>query len=105
VFVLELPAGGFRDKEVLAFHARDPASSCERVDGRRICKALRTPDGAVVREVSLEKKTAHCRIHGDVRLGNESMQFLHAAALRMLGLTVDVAAFEARARRAAPFAA
>src|SRR6478752_3056618 len=39
VFLLQLPAG-YRAKEVLAYHARDPESLCERSDGNRIWKAL-----------------------------------------------------------------
>ena len=34
-----------RAKEVLAYHARDPESLCEKSDGNRIWKALLTGDG------------------------------------------------------------
>jgi AraC family transcriptional regulator of adaptative response / DNA-3-methyladenine glycosylase II len=98
VFLLHLPAG-YRDAEVLAYHARDPASPCERVDGRRIFKALVTPDGPVVLEVSLEPRGAWCRAHARAPLGSRSMAFLHRAALKLLGFGHDVAAFETRAGR------
>jgi AraC family transcriptional regulator, regulatory protein of adaptative response / DNA-3-methyladenine glycosylase II len=98
VFVLHLPAG-YRDVEVLSYHARHPASPCERVDGRRIFKALSTPDGPAVLEVSIEADMALCRAHAEGLLGRESMAFLHSAAVRLLGFAHDVGAFEARARR------
>lgn len=98
VFLLQLP-DGYRDAEILSYHARDPHSLSEQVKGRRIFKALATPDAPAVLEISLEKHGAWCRVHGEGPLGSESMRFVHAAALRMLGLTHDVPAFETRAGR------
>ena len=98
VFLLQLPAG-YRAREILAYHARDPASPCERVDGSTIFKALMTEDGAVVLEISLEPQAAWCRIHADSKLGPRSIEAMHSAALRMLGLTLDIAPFETRAGR------
>jgi AraC family transcriptional regulator of adaptative response / DNA-3-methyladenine glycosylase II len=103
VFLLQLPAA-YRAQEVLAYHARDPQSSCEKVHGNRIFKALSTSDGAAVVELSVEPEAAWCRIHAEYQLGPDSMRLIHAAALRMLGLTADVAAFEARAGRDARMA-
>ena len=51
VFLLQLPAG-YRAKEILAYHARDPESLSERSEGNRIWKALHTEDGPAVLEIS-----------------------------------------------------
>ena len=98
VFLLQLPEG-YRAREVLAYHARDPASPCERVDGSRIFKALVTEDGSAILELSLEPQAAWCRVHADAKLGPHGIEAMHSAALRMLGLTLDVTPFETRAGR------
>jgi AraC family transcriptional regulator, regulatory protein of adaptative response / DNA-3-methyladenine glycosylase II len=103
VFLLHLPSA-WREQEILAYHARDAESACERVDGRRIFKALATGDGPVILEVSLENEGAWCRGHSARRLGQDTMAKLHGAALRMLGLATDTAGFEARASRNENFA-
>lgn len=103
IFELQLPPG-YRAQEILAYHARDAESACEQVRDRRIFKALATPDGACVLEISLERVAAWCRVHCDRALGRASMRFLHRASLRMLGLTADVAGFETRAARDAHLA-
>jgi AraC family transcriptional regulator of adaptative response / DNA-3-methyladenine glycosylase II len=100
VFLLQLPAG-YRAKEVLAYHARDPEGLCERSEGNKIWKALLTPDGGVVLEISLESEGAWCRIHADKRLGRETMAQLHTVALKMLGLNNEVSLFETRMSREA----
>ncbi|HEY8518841.1 MAG TPA: Ada metal-binding domain-containing protein [Gammaproteobacteria bacterium] len=104
VFMLQLPPH-YRPHEILEYHARDPEGVCERADGRRLAKALDTPDGPAVLEMELERDVAWCRVHAGRRLGPEAMALLHAAALRMLGLCGDVATFEARAARDARMAA
>ena len=98
VFLLQLPAA-YRAQEILAYHARDPASPCERVDGSRIFKALATAQGAAVLEISLEPQAAWCRVHSAAKLEQRDIEAVHAAALRMLGLTADIVAFETRAGR------
>ena len=98
VWLLHLPAG-YRAREILAYHGRDPESPCERVDGKRLFKALMTQDGAAVLEIALEEEGAWCRVHGPEKLGRDSMAALHRASLRMLGLSSEVAAFEARSRQ------
>jgi AraC family transcriptional regulator of adaptative response / DNA-3-methyladenine glycosylase II len=103
VFLLQLPAS-YRALEVLAYHARDPQSRCEKVDGNRLFKALATPDGRAVLEIALERQSAWCAVHAGRTLDARSMRLVHATALRMLGLTADVAAFEARAAREARMA-
>jgi AraC family transcriptional regulator of adaptative response / DNA-3-methyladenine glycosylase II len=104
VFLLQLP-GAYRAREILAYHNRDPESPCEKVAGSRIFKALLTPEAAAVLEISLEPQGAWCRIHASRKLGPDSTPFIHAAALRMLGLTADVTAFETRAARDTALAA
>jgi AraC family transcriptional regulator of adaptative response / DNA-3-methyladenine glycosylase II len=98
VFLLQLPAG-YRAKEVLAYHARDPEGLCERSEGNKIWKALLTPDGGAVLEISLESDGAWCRIHAEKKMGRESMAQLHTVALKILGLNNEVALFETRMGR------
>ena len=95
VFLLHLPAG-YRAAEILAYHARDPEGLTERSEGNRILKALHTGDGPAVLEITLEKEGAWVRVHAAAKLGREAMAFLHAAALRMLGLVNEVTPFETR---------
>jgi AraC family transcriptional regulator of adaptative response / DNA-3-methyladenine glycosylase II len=95
VFLLQLPAG-YRAAEILGYHARDPEGLSERSEGNRIWKALHTPDGPAVLEITLEKEGAWVRVHADRKLGRAAMAFLHEAALRMLGLNNDVTQFETR---------
>lgn len=98
VFLLHLPAG-YRAAEVLAYHGRDPESLCERSEGQRIWKALETPDGLAVLEISLEADGAWCRAHLPGKAGAATMAQLHKAAVRMLGLNNEVAPFETRTLR------
>jgi AraC family transcriptional regulator of adaptative response / DNA-3-methyladenine glycosylase II len=98
VFMLHLP-GGYRAREILAYHARDPASPCERAAGTVLCKALALGDRAAILEISLEPEVAWCRVHSDGKLEGRDIEAVHAAALRMLGLNIDVSAFETRAAR------
>lgn len=93
---LALPAG-YRAQEILAYHARDPKSPCERVDGRALYKALIVHGRPVVLEIALEHALARCRAHTDVPLDGRAREILHSIALRMLGLWFDVEAFELRA--------
>ena len=95
VFLIQLPAG-YRPKEILAYHARDPEGLTERSEGNRIWKALATGDGPVILELSLEKDGAWARIESDKKLSPASMAFIHEAALRMLGLNNEVTQFETR---------
>jgi AraC family transcriptional regulator of adaptative response / DNA-3-methyladenine glycosylase II len=95
VFLLHLPAG-YRATEILAYHARDPDSRSERSEGNRIWKALHTPDAPAVLEISIEPGQAWVKVHADRKLGRGSMAILHAAAIKILALTNDVAPFETR---------
>jgi AraC family transcriptional regulator, regulatory protein of adaptative response / DNA-3-methyladenine glycosylase II len=104
VFMLQLPTG-YRAREILAYHARDPASPCERVDGGRIFKALSVAGRPSVLEISLEPQIAWCRLHSTTTLEARGAEALHRAALRMLGLDADIGPFESRAARDARVAA
>jgi len=95
VFMLQLPPL-YRAKEILAYHARDPQSLSERSEGNRIWKALHTEDGPAVLEISIEAPQAWVRVHAQNKLGRDSMAALHAAALKILALTNEVAQFETR---------
>ena len=95
VFLLQLPAG-YRAKEVLAYHARDPESLCEKSEGNKIWKALHTDDAPAILELSLEKEGVWARVHADRKLSRTSLAFLHDAALKMLGLNNETAPFETR---------
>jgi AraC family transcriptional regulator of adaptative response / DNA-3-methyladenine glycosylase II len=95
VFMLQLPAG-YRPKEILGYHARDPLGLSEKSEGNRIWKALHTADGPVVIEISIEAGQAWVKVHAAHKLSSEAMAFLHGAALRVLGLSLDVSQFESR---------
>jgi AraC family transcriptional regulator of adaptative response / DNA-3-methyladenine glycosylase II len=92
VFLLQLPSG-YRAAEVLQYHARDRKSLSERVHGTTIVKALAVSGGAVLLEISLEPSAAWCRVHTARALEPHGIAEVHAAALRMLGLSNDVATF------------
>ena len=98
VFLLHLPPS-YKAKEILAYHGRDPQSPCERVDGFRICKALELGEGAAVLEISLEREGAWCRVYPEIPRSIQSMRFVHASAIRMLGLCCEVESIEARMAR------
>jgi AraC family transcriptional regulator of adaptative response / DNA-3-methyladenine glycosylase II len=95
IFMLQLPAG-YRAKEILAYHARDPEGLSERSEGNRIWKALHTVDGPAVLEISIEPGQAWVKVHAETRLGRDAMASLHAAGLKILALTNDVTQFETR---------
>jgi len=95
VFMLQLPAG-YRSKEILGYHARDPLSVSEKSEGNRIWKALHTADGPAVLEISIETGQAWVKVHAQSKLGRDAMAALHAAALKVLALTNDVTQFEVR---------
>jgi AraC family transcriptional regulator of adaptative response / DNA-3-methyladenine glycosylase II len=95
IFMLQLPAG-YRAREILGYHARDPEGVSEKSEGNRIWKALHTADGPAVIEISIEPGQAWVRVHAPRKLGRAAMASLHGAALRMLGLSLDVSQFETR---------
>jgi 3-methyladenine DNA glycosylase/8-oxoguanine DNA glycosylase len=64
-----------------------------------LVKALAFGGDAVVLEVELEPHVAWCRVHADARVIERHIAGVHTVALRLLGLTLDVAGFETRAAR------
>lgn len=96
-FALRLPPD-YRGEEFFAFHGRDDQGAGERLAGRRLQKALVLAGAPVVLEIELDRQRARCRVEGAVP-GDGSAFAAHAAAIRMLGLDIDPAPFEARARR------
>ena len=96
IFLLQLPPSIYRAKEILAYHARDLLGVSEKSEGNRIWKALHTSQGPAVIEISIENGQAWVRVHATRKLGRDAMAQLHAAALRMLGLNLDVSQFETR---------
>jgi len=95
VFLLDLPPG-YRAKEILGYHARDPQGLSERSEGTRIWKALHTQAGPAVLEISIEPGQAWVKVHAERKLGRDAMAALHGAALKILALTSDVTPFETR---------
>ena len=95
VFLLHLPSG-YRAREILGYHARDPQGLSERSEGNRIWKALHTDDGPAVLEISIEPGQAWVKVHAEKKLGRAAMAYLHGAALKILALTNDVTQFETR---------
>jgi AraC family transcriptional regulator of adaptative response / DNA-3-methyladenine glycosylase II len=102
VFLVQLPSG-YRAKEILAYHARDPEGLTERSEGHKIWKALSTKNGPAILELSFEKEGVWARLESERKLSPASMAFVHEVALRMLGLNNEVTPFETRhARFVAP---
>ena len=97
-FELELPRH-YRSAEVLAYHGRDPQGVSERVTGQRILKALRLPSVSAVVEINLGARSARCRVHVTATMGATDLQAVHRTVLRMLGLYLNVRAFERLASR------
>jgi AraC family transcriptional regulator, regulatory protein of adaptative response / DNA-3-methyladenine glycosylase II len=98
VFMLQLPAA-YRAADVLAYHSRDPNSPAEHVRGAKLVKALAFGDDAAVLEIDVEPQVAWCRVHAEPKAIERHIAAAHAVALRLLGLTLDVAGFEMRAAR------
>ena len=103
VFLLHLPAG-YRQQEILAYHARDPESPTERTEGSKFFKALMTPQGPAALELSFESEGVWGRVHGIERMSRETAAQLHNAALKMLGLNNEVTTFETRMAKDAKLA-
>ncbi|SDR51562.1 AraC family transcriptional regulator, regulatory protein of adaptative response / DNA-3-methyladenine glycosylase II [Paraburkholderia fungorum] len=94
-FALHLPES-YRPDEAVGYHGRDANSPSERAEGRRIWKALHTADGPAIIEIAIGSDRATVKVTTEKNLGRESMAFLQRSALRMLGLSNDISAFEER---------
>jgi AraC family transcriptional regulator, regulatory protein of adaptative response / DNA-3-methyladenine glycosylase II len=97
-FVLALPPG-FRADAVLAYLGRDPLSPVERVSGAEAAKALRLEGAPAVLRMRFEGAAAGCAVESAAPPSAAQMREAHAAAVRMLGLGGDPAAFERRMAR------
>ncbi|HTQ80445.1 MAG TPA: helix-turn-helix domain-containing protein [Thermoanaerobaculia bacterium] len=98
-FVLRLPTG-YRFADTLRYLGRDPLSLSERVEGRAFAKGVRLDGRPALLTIELtEGATALCQV--EIRSGwtPQAAMDAHAAALRLLGLTLDPAPFERRAQK------
>ena len=94
-FVLELPSG-YRAGETLRYLGRDRESRSERVAGTTFGKGVRLDGLPALLTVEIAEGVARCRVHaaGEAPLSPAAATAAHAAALRLLGLTLDPAPFE-----------
>jgi 3-methyladenine DNA glycosylase/8-oxoguanine DNA glycosylase len=75
------------------------------VRGSTLLRPLALGDAVALLEIELEPQVAWCRVHAEPRVVVREIAAVHTAALRLLGLTLDVPAFEARAAREPKLAA
>ncbi|MDI1259008.1 3-methyladenine DNA glycosylase 2 [Aquabacterium sp.] len=92
--VIPLPAN-YRQADVLAFHGRDAQSSAESVQGAHLSKGIVLRGFPVVVELKLSPAEAWCSLSVDGPVGSASVLELEDLARRLLGLRMDVDAFEA----------
>ena len=92
--VIPLP-GNYRHADVLAFHGRDAQSTAELVQGQCIRKGIVLQGCAAVVEINLAPAQARCSLSIDGPAGVVQVLDLDGLARRLLGLHMDVAAFEA----------
>jgi DNA-3-methyladenine glycosylase II len=92
---IALPAN-YRHADVLAFHGRDAQSTAESVQGQLIRKGIVWQGQAVVVQIELGRHEARCSMSVDGDCA--SMLMLGDLARRLLGLRMDVDAFEAAYR-------
>jgi AraC family transcriptional regulator of adaptative response / DNA-3-methyladenine glycosylase II len=97
-FVLTLPAG-YRAGETLRYLGRDPESCSERVTGAAFAKGVRLDGEPALLTVELGQGVARCRLEIQGPLSPAAAAAGHAAALRLLGLSLDPAPFERQVRR------
>lgn len=90
-----LPAN-FRHAEVLAFHGRDAQSTSESVHGQVLRKGIVLHGHPAVLTVRLEGEQALCSLALDGPNDAVSAQELDDLCRRLLGLRLDVDAFETR---------
>ena len=99
-FTIALPEG-FRADAVLGYQGRDPASVIERVRGSEVAKGIRLDDVSAVLRMRFDADSAICEVDAAGPPSAEQMCEAHAAAVRMLNLASDPAAFERQAGRSA----
>jgi len=93
--VIPLP-GNYRHADVLAFHGRDAQSTAELVQGQHIRKGIVLQGCPAVVEIRLAQAEAHCSLLIDGPADGAQVVDLDDLARRLLGLRMDVAAFEDR---------
>jgi len=94
-FTLALP-DDYRAEYTLRVVGRDAASPVERVLGSTASKALLLGSVPARLEMEFVDETVRCRVEAGAPLPPDAMRDAHAAALRVLGLTIDPAPFERR---------
>ena len=92
--VIPLPAN-YRHADVLAFHGRDAQSTAEVVQGEHIRKGIVLQGRPAVVELKLAQAEARCSLSVDGPAGSATVMVLQNLARRLLGLHMDVDAFEA----------
>ena len=97
-FTLALPEG-FRAEVVLNYLGRDPVSLVERVAGSGMVKGLRLGGAPARLRIAFADGAARCEVGAERTIGAEEMREAHAAAVRMLGLASEPAAFERHVAR------
>lgn len=91
--LIALP-GGYRRAEFLTFHGRDPKMVAERVDAARLIKGLAWEGLPACLTVTFKAQHATAQLAVDGAVSGDGRRRLRFMALRMLGLTQDVGAFE-----------
>lgn len=91
--VIPLPTN-YRHADVLAFHGRDAQSTAEAVQGEHIRKGIVLQGCPAMVEVKLAQAEARCSLAVDGPAGSSSVLELEGLARRLLGLHMDVDAFE-----------
>jgi AraC family transcriptional regulator of adaptative response / DNA-3-methyladenine glycosylase II len=94
-FTVALPAG-YRIDDTLDNLGRDPEAADVRVCGRRFVKAVHIAGRPVVLECELRRGSARVHVAVPGRLPAGAVPEAHRAALALLGLPLDTAAFERR---------
>jgi DNA-3-methyladenine glycosylase II len=90
---LALPAN-YRHADVLALHGRDAQSTAEAVHGQAIRKGIVLKGWPAVVDITLTEASAFCCLHLDGPAKAVSLPELEELARRLLGLRMDVDAFE-----------
>lgn len=94
---LPLPSG-FRQRDFLAFHRRDPQEIAERVDESLIEKGMLWRDAPACLSIRLESGQAKASLAVDGQGPADSLPAFESMVRRMLGLTQDIEPFEANYR-------
>lgn len=94
---LDLPAT-FRPDDILAFHRRDPQATAERIADAQLEKGLLWRGSPACLSIRFAPGKAHAQLSVEGSTDEADPPVFAAMVHRMLGLTQDVEAFEARYR-------